>query len=291
MVSTFGCVQLPAISKQVNDYDAARFPVSSSGSRSSSSNLDTLPPFSCLTNNIEREMKAECSSPGTYIVVFQPESFASLPEYAESNVCQPYGEITSSTEMGFRGEYSVSLGSSYSPIDDPDVVILPKFEDSFSHGCACRKAERDAALQPGTLGLTRKTDVECPYPTSEPSGFGSPDHLHTHPLTYAEDLPLHWNIDVEIQPDFPRLQHDLILLTAELAWLSSRWRLEDLESTGFCGSNRSERLNQLGQKQHALRQLWASSGMAFQEQSTGQLARSSKEMLRKVRRLSKSDNL
>ena len=228
-------------------------------------------------------MKAECSSPGTYIVVFQPESFASLPEYAESNQDRPSGEIPSSTEMGFPGEYSVSLGSPYSLIDDPNVVFLPKFEDSLSSGCACHNTKRGAALPPEILGLTRKTDAECPYATPEPSGFGPPGHLDARPITHAKDLPLHLSIDTEIQPNLLRLQHDLILLTAELAWLSSKWRLEDLEATSFCGSNRSERLIQLRQRQQSLRRLWVSSGMAFQDQPTVQLARSSKEMLQKVR--------
>lgn len=94
---------------------------------------DSLPPFSTLTSDEEREKKAEAFSPGTYHVVVTPDSFSSLPEYADeepqpASVCR--ASATNSPTSAARSEFSTH--------EDPNVIILKTFEDatrrSPSHG-------------------------------------------------------------------------------------------------------------------------------------------------------------
>ncbi|KAJ5083818.1 transcriptional regulator family: Fungal Specific TF [Penicillium angulare] len=91
---------------------------------------DALPPFALLTSDEERERKAEASSPGTYHVVVIPDSFSTLPEYADD------GEkaFVTSTEVSLSATSSPISGqhSVYNPSSNPDpnVVILKTFEDS-----------------------------------------------------------------------------------------------------------------------------------------------------------------
>ncbi|KAJ5328505.1 transcriptional regulator family: Fungal Specific TF [Penicillium brevicompactum] len=89
---------------------------------------DSLPPFSTLTSDEDRERKAEAFSPGTYHVVVTPDSFSSLPEYADeerfrsksASECRS-SAATSPTSVA-RSECSVR--------EDPNVVILKTFEDT-----------------------------------------------------------------------------------------------------------------------------------------------------------------
>ena len=229
-------------------------------------------------------MKAEWSNPGTYIVVFKPESFASLPEYAESRERQPSGcnlNSSISTGSGSPGEYSMEVASPCSPIDDPNVVILPKFEDSLSSGHVCHKSERGPSCPPDTFDLAQKTDTEGHYASPEAPRFRLPHTLHTPP-TYPKDLPAHRDVDRSIQLDLSRLHQDLLFLAAELGWLASWWRLVDLGATSLCASSRSERLNQVRRAQQALRELWVSSGMGSHEQLANLLAYGPEEILQKV---------
>ncbi|CAG7928166.1 unnamed protein product [Penicillium olsonii] len=88
---------------------------------------DSLPPFSTLTSDEDRERKAEAFSPGTYHVVMTPDSFSSLPEYAEDERCRskPASECRSSVA---NSPTSV-VRSECSTREDPNVVILKTFED------------------------------------------------------------------------------------------------------------------------------------------------------------------
>lgn len=67
--------------RHVSDHRAAT--VKPDSPRSSDSGLN-LPAFATLTNDEDRERKAESTLPGTYSVVVTPKSFADLPEYAIS---------------------------------------------------------------------------------------------------------------------------------------------------------------------------------------------------------------
>lgn len=95
---------------------------------------DSMPPFSMLTSDEERERKAESSSPGTYHVIVNPDSFSGLPEYADESA----DDLNiSSLSLGRGSETSSRIGNSRrgereSSIEtgDPNVVILSRFEDS-----------------------------------------------------------------------------------------------------------------------------------------------------------------
>jgi len=99
---------------------------------------DDLPPFATLTTDEDRERKAERSSPGTYNVIVNPDSFQHLPEYSED--AEVKRERLSPLR---RGSVSASLASSLGrdsvvegiPVPgDPNIVVLPRFEDIARRG-------------------------------------------------------------------------------------------------------------------------------------------------------------
>ncbi|KAJ5774619.1 hypothetical protein N7457_009515 [Penicillium paradoxum] len=88
---------------------------------------DSLPPFSLLTSDEDRERKAEAFSPGTYHVVMTPDSFSSLPEYADDAAEKPRSNPISDCRKSAapsptRTECKIKR-------EDPNVVILKTFED------------------------------------------------------------------------------------------------------------------------------------------------------------------
>lgn len=94
---------------------------------------DYLPPFSSLTNDGDREKKAEFRAPGTYNIIVNPSSFKDLEEYRESNDYSnraPVGKRSSLDQPSQpRNPTGIaSLHSSEYPQKDPNVVILEKFE-------------------------------------------------------------------------------------------------------------------------------------------------------------------
>ena len=93
---------------------------------------DTLPSFHALTSDEDREKKAEIHEPGTYHVIVNPDSFLALPEYSDSEsppksgIRRPsFAHSPLSTSQD--GELDNAMASAH--IDDPNVVILDKFED------------------------------------------------------------------------------------------------------------------------------------------------------------------
>ncbi|KAL2064833.1 hypothetical protein VTL71DRAFT_3973 [Oculimacula yallundae] len=92
---------------------------------------DTLPPFSTLTTDDERERKAESREPGTFVVVANLTSFSDLPEYrVESSGSTRRASGYSDYEADNDGHNSLS-DSIHEEGDDPNVVILKTFEDPF----------------------------------------------------------------------------------------------------------------------------------------------------------------
>ena len=102
---------------------------------------DLLPPFSTLTNDEDREKKAEFRKPGSYHVVVNPSSFADFDEYKNSRHGgnspksikserrgseQGHQLINSQTQFGEpHGDHSNDTQTS----NDPDIVVLKTFED------------------------------------------------------------------------------------------------------------------------------------------------------------------
>lgn len=94
---------------------------------------DHLPPFSSLTNDEDREKKAEFRAPGTYNIIVNPSSFMDLEEYRESNDNSnraPVWKLSSLDQQNQHGNPTgiASLQSREYPQEDPNVVILDKFE-------------------------------------------------------------------------------------------------------------------------------------------------------------------
>ena len=110
---------------------AATSPAPTEGSFDSGG--DDLPPFAQLATDEDREKKAVLSSPGTYHVVVNPDSFQHLPEYSDDP------EIKKEKHVPLRRpSIATSLASSLGreapslngPVPgDPNTVVLPKFED------------------------------------------------------------------------------------------------------------------------------------------------------------------
>lgn len=102
---------------RVDEY-AANVPDKESKARTSE---DTLPPFSTLTTDDEREKKAESRDPGTFVVVANLTSFADLPEYRdETPGSLRRGSGYSEIDGGYNGQRSLS-GSIVEEVDDPNV--------------------------------------------------------------------------------------------------------------------------------------------------------------------------
>jgi hypothetical protein len=144
---------------------------------------DDLPPFATLTTDEERERKAETTSPGTYNVVVNPESFQHLPEYTDDPDVKSVrlsplrrGSLAASMASSQGREPLVDSAQQFDGVpyhsDDPDVVILRRFED----------ATRRATLQ---LKDSRSpTSPQIPTTVSEVSapmvdGHAEPDPTHS----------------------------------------------------------------------------------------------------------------
>lgn len=117
----------------------------------SPSGPDDLPPFAALTTDEERERKAETRSPGTYNVVVNPESFQHLPEYSEDLDVRGLqissrrrGSVTASMNSGSQGRDVVGdqADGLRSPTEDPNVVILRRFEDATRRAVLQRRDSR-----------------------------------------------------------------------------------------------------------------------------------------------------
>ncbi|OAG42177.1 hypothetical protein AYO21_03631 [Fonsecaea monophora] len=118
-------------------WDPANSPAPTENSPGSAE-VDDLPPFANLTTDEEREKKAGRSSPGTYNVVVNPNSFQHLPEYND--------DLDVKREVLLpprRGSVATSLGSSLGreqaaeviPVSgDPNTVVLPRFQDVRRRG-------------------------------------------------------------------------------------------------------------------------------------------------------------
>lgn len=100
---------------------------------------DLLPPFSGLTNDEDREKKAEFRSPGTFLLVVNPDSFAEFEEYKNTNVSSKNATnpLPSTTSGSIHSPqfnidqtlYNDPFADENEILDDPDIVILKVFED------------------------------------------------------------------------------------------------------------------------------------------------------------------
>ncbi|KAI5251418.1 hypothetical protein E4T42_04273 [Aureobasidium subglaciale] len=117
------------------DPQAPRLDRSSLGNRRSQSPThDNLPSFSELTNDEDRERKAEFQVPGTFNVVVNPESFASLPEYGPLPGARSRRASIHSGRNSWDSQMSTEAlrhrPKINFPSGDPNIVVLAKFEDA-----------------------------------------------------------------------------------------------------------------------------------------------------------------
>ena len=133
-----------------------------------------------MTTDEERERKAETTSPGTYNVVVNPESFQHLPEYTDDLDVKGLrlsplrrGSLAASMASSLGRESVVDgaqqIDGMSNRSDDPDIVILRRFED----------ASRRATLQ--WKDSRSPTSPQIPTTLSEVSpltmdGHTEPDH-------------------------------------------------------------------------------------------------------------------
>jgi len=102
---------------------------------------DLLPSFASLTNDDDRERKAEFRKPGSYLVVVNPASFADCEEYRDKNDNESYlstpgsrkrscSNRTASNPVASDPFQIMDASSGSMPtMNDPDIVVLKVFED------------------------------------------------------------------------------------------------------------------------------------------------------------------
>lgn len=130
-----------------------------------------------LTNDEDREKKAEFRTPGSYYLVVNPSSFAEFDEYKDNQHDRNSPKIIASKRRG--SEYADQFSSKQPQYDgpdgdrsndtpmskDPDIVILKTFEDdttklgSPTSAVVQALSSRTSTLSlPSSAGSTHRTD-------------------------------------------------------------------------------------------------------------------------------------
>lgn len=159
---------------------------------SSSRRWDDLPAFATLTNDEERERKAETQRPGTFSVVATPESFSGLPEYSAAASSQaapsPSGRRPSvQSGHGSTGSPVSSSGRSQPTRADPNTVVLDKFEDpspplpaQYSVLPTSRRPSIPDALQQLSISASPAITSRPSFTSPLPRAAGADDPLISH---------------------------------------------------------------------------------------------------------------
>ena len=87
-----------------------------------------------MTNDEDREKKAEGQVPGTFNVVVNPESFAGLPEYGPLPGPRTRKSSLQSRRTSWDSQISTEVPRTRPNVNpangDPNIVVLAKFEDA-----------------------------------------------------------------------------------------------------------------------------------------------------------------
>lgn len=137
--SQYGTVSIyPSILNLEPDQFVATSPYQSDSPNSAVA--DDLPPFATLTTDEARERKAERTSPGTYNVVVNPDSFQHMPEYSDDPDLKSLrlsplrrASLATSLASSLGKEPSLDAGGLSG---DPNIVVLPRFEDTARRATA-----------------------------------------------------------------------------------------------------------------------------------------------------------
>ncbi|KAK6000308.1 hypothetical protein QM012_003940 [Aureobasidium pullulans] len=119
----------------------------------------TLPAFTELSNEDERERKALTQPPGTFNVILTPDSFGRLPEYG--GLIRRYRSGSGCSKYGFS--------------EDPDLVVLAEFEDT-----------------PYFMALPERNPSFTNYPTPASSASSIPRDLSSHGTTDIDEVMAHY---------------------------------------------------------------------------------------------------
>ncbi|KAL8701196.1 MAG: hypothetical protein Q9224_000606 [Gallowayella concinna] len=93
---------------------------------------DFLPPFSRLTNDEDREKKAEFRPPGSYNVIVTPSSLAQLEEYKanQDEDKTPISAVSERPQTVSTNPLCQNIETNVIVLTDPDTVMLRVFEDN-----------------------------------------------------------------------------------------------------------------------------------------------------------------
>ncbi|KLJ07578.1 hypothetical protein EMPG_16936 [Blastomyces silverae] len=180
--------RMQAVSTAGNAVWDPKSPTLTASSPNSSIGGDTLPPFACLTSDLEREMKAEAHSPGTYHVIVNPESFSALPEYCDTtdntSMSSSPGsdkDDTIKARARKRNRRHTRHNSSLTETGDPNVVILSKFEDSIpiSSPGHWRNNTRPSPSRSSTSGSKSSAELVDELPLQDFMETFSPSYIDT----------------------------------------------------------------------------------------------------------------
>ena len=138
---------------------------------------DLLPPFSELTNDEDRERKAEYKKPGSYNLVVNPLSFAELDEYKDSRhdrkspksmISRGSGSDRGSqfdNEQTQHDEINSDHFNDTPTFNDPDIVILRVFEDDT------RTGSPTSAIVPARSSRTPTLSLPSSAGSSHPTNY------------------------------------------------------------------------------------------------------------------------
>jgi hypothetical protein len=215
--------------------------------------LDDLPPFASLTTDEDREKKAERSSPGTYNVVVNQDSFQHLPEYNDDPEIKR--EFLSPLR---RGSVATSLGSSLSReaagdgasvSGDPNIIVLPRFEDVTRRGTFSSNQARSPISPILKHPNIKSEDLEEAIMTEEPETMVESSRLGREARYLRQFRQVVWRQLVPAEPDqrdgmvrssanileaaatvFPPLHHAIMAVAAlSLAVQEGRERVDALQ--------------------------------------------------------------
>ncbi|KIW42503.1 uncharacterized protein PV06_06048 [Exophiala oligosperma] len=216
--------------------------------------IDDLPPFATLTTDEDREKKAERSSPGTYNVVVNQDSFQHLPEYSDEPSIKRESVVPlrrasiAATHVNNSGRDVVVEGIPLA--GDPNIVVLPRFEDMARRNTFSSSKDLRSPLSPfARHQFIKKEDSDEIAIVDEPmsmleDGFDSQEEQYSQQFRHVV-----WKQLVPAELDqadgmmrssvglletaarvFPPLQHAMMAVAAlSLAATDSTSRLDALQ--------------------------------------------------------------
>ncbi|KAI4187282.1 MAG: hypothetical protein L6R41_002918 [Letrouitia leprolyta] len=161
---------------------------------------DFLPPFSTLTNDEDREKKAEFRPPGSYNVIVTPSSLAGLEEYKENHDRDqtPVTGGSKSSKNSLTDLLCQDLEANVITFKDPDTVMLRVFEDN-------------------TKKLSLPNSPSSRFGPSSSSSITSPSPGHFYQRTdMFTPPPLTFEIKPQDNRDWPLICHYRNILSRHL---------------------------------------------------------------------------